>query len=264
MPQAIISMATGYYQNTVYIIGSYGYPQGLMQYHINNNTFSYNETYFPKQLTGVNTQWFVQINNTVYMTVDNGYNYPSRPDTTMPATIYTFNLITKKFDDFAIPKYIQARNIDACLAGHKNKLLLYYILNSVYDSDTGTEYVNTVQIYNISNQSWSLAAYAMNLGRGWYSCIVSNDKLYAIGGIAGDPRIIRTPTIEYVSIIGIEDNHWSYTPKNLTLSLYRVRSVTQGYNIFVIGGSFDTHREEVYLFMIEQIEYMLSIQSPTM
>ena len=86
MPAKHYHQSIGYYQDTIYLIGGSSNPRSLTQYHLNNDTFSYNAQFFPKSLQS-QSQWSIQINNVIYMTGDFSAHM-----------INTFDLKTKQFN----------------------------------------------------------------------------------------------------------------------------------------------------------------------
>ena len=81
--------------NTIFPIGGHIYSplQDLIKYDLNTSTFTYHDTFFPKQLYGWGQYW-AKISNKVYITDDQ-------------ATLNIFDLSTNQFisnwNDISIP-----------------------------------------------------------------------------------------------------------------------------------------------------------------
>ena len=194
MPISGAFMSVGYYQNIIYVI----HGKALIEYHINNNTFTYNQTFFTKNIFSIGQCW-VQTDNMLYIT---GLT---------DSTINIFNLKTKQFNCLA---YNSSRCVSAPIYGQQDECLaisndhqsLYYV------GGINPDYLNLLQILNLSTLSWSNGP-NMNTTRIELSCIVSsNDKLYAIGGDihAGSPFSIFLLSIFIITYGKLQMNRYHF------------------------------------------------------
>ena len=214
MPMNNSLMSVAHHQDTIYLIGGYEARKELLKYNLNANRFIYNQSFFPIDLWEL-SQWWFQMHDVLYMT--------SRPGTDYNI-IRTYNLVTNTFDNdyLTVPALYHGNH--ACLTGDHSHSSIYYLGGYVE-----TNFLNTIQILNISNMSWSFGP-NMNTERARFSCIVSsNNNLYAIGG----PYI---SSVEYISTLNIQTNTWSYTTDSLTQPLYHSGCVRQHEIVFIIGG----------------------------
>ena len=237
MPVANSLMSIGYYQNTIYLIGGSSFEQALIKYHLLNDTFSYDLSFFTKTLYSLSPWWF-QMNDVLYMTGDFDGDM-----------INTYNLATNTFnsDVYRVPDPIPFAH---CLTGDPNQSLIFYFGGNSYPYDT-------VQILNISNMAWSYAP-NMNTRRAYISCIVSpNNNLYAIGGQNTNGEL---DSIEFISTININFGTWSYTQQNLSQPLAVTGCVAKSENVFIIGGSYVglTYTDKVHIINTKTNEVSLS------
>ncbi len=223
----------GYYQDTVFMFGGFSGGWRLMQYHLNNQTFTDDELYLRYIIGGQSllygdAQTWTQIDNKLYISGDR-YGF-----------IHYFELDTKQFiPSFVIATTAEYFGYDACLAGKYDTL--YYIGGYDQSGTQGNKYYNTLKILeNISNISnpfqanWDIGP-AMNEPRSQSACIVSsNDKLYVIGGLKAASDL--SATIEYIPIDNIYNETWQYTVDQLTTGWNYPRAVIYNDLIFVIGG----------------------------
>ena len=165
MPASTSYAAIAYHKHTIFIIGG---DYGLMSYDIQNNTYSYNQTFLTRPISSHAQSW-IQINDLLYVTtLYNGY-------------LDVFDLNTKQF----ITRWsnISVSNLkgeSVCLAASNDGLFLYYVGGEASSKQFAS--VNSFRILNLVNRSWFRGP-NMNTQRSYHSCIVApNGNLYAIGG----------------------------------------------------------------------------------
>eukprot|EP01084_Bolivina_argentea_P164853 286535_1 len=238
MPSASGAASVGYYQGTIFIAGgansqqgvdnNIGWGVGLIEYNIIQNTFSYQQTFFPQQY-GPYGSSSTQVDATLYIL----------SKTNREPYIHSFDLSSKIFtpNDIQIPSRSQSSHGVACLASANNNLYVIGGSNNVAPYDS----LHTLQIYNVQNQMWSDGP-SMNTARAALTCIVSTtNDLYAIGGavrveiIGNGIRPVDTASIEYISTTNIANNDWQSMQDQLPAVCVQGSAVQHDDKVFVIG-----------------------------
>ena len=100
----------GHYQNAIYLVGGRPNPYGYIQYNVTNETFSYfAQSVFPIQLWAY-SQWWFQIDETLYMTTG--------------LQIHSFDLVNGRFEqNLSTDPTYQIELIHSCLTGDSNQPL---------------------------------------------------------------------------------------------------------------------------------------------
>ena len=225
MPTYNYGMAAAYYKDIIHLIGGFNgfrIGQGLLEYNISNalSPWSYNSTFFSIPLHTYG-QWYTQINHILYMA-----QYP---------TVNTFNLITKQCNDETLS--ISAFSAQySCVCSDPENEVIYYV-----GGNTTSSYHRDV---SISQSLWRLGP-DMNVPRWDHSCIVSNNKLYAITGL--NEKSQRLESIEYVSTINLHwtTHAWIYAD-NLTQPMSGTCAVAYNDEIYIIPGYHYEDSEWVY------------------
>eukprot|EP01084_Bolivina_argentea_P109252 195255_1 len=146
LPRADTEIAVAYHNHTIFLFGGLAYNNQLTYFDIiSKNITSTNEVWnFAANAYG-SGQYYTQINNMFYwIDGDSG------------STIITYDLLHKNFtDDTTFPNNV---NRYACLASTNHSL---FVLGGKYHSSS----LNTVQIYNISAETWSFGPTMLNARR---------------------------------------------------------------------------------------------------
>ena len=100
-------------------------------------------------------------------------------------------------------------------------------------------YVNELQIYNTSNQTWQIGPSLAQSRRG-HACIVEplSKTLYAIGGFAVtySTSIEKIQIANHVQMYGGIQPQWSYFNDHLEYGVVQTRAVVYDEDILIIGG----------------------------
>eukprot|EP01083_Nonionella_stella_P231236 816694_1 len=111
---------------------------------------------------------------------------------------FDINTYTAYYPDITVPIDIRRAG---CLTSSQNHLI---VVGGGDRHSHESYYFNTTQIYSITNAQWLQNMPTMTRRRSGASCIVVNEKLYAIGGT----NQYKTDTVEKLNVININDATW--------------------------------------------------------
>eukprot|EP01083_Nonionella_stella_P099702 280336_1 len=249
LPRIGAGMAVGYFNNSIYLLGSQGFPYQFVEYPIGQTFIDHGETYFTTGLYD-GTQYYYQNGNILYMidrfdvSVDEG------------TTLCTFNLETKEFTKYWNSITLQYTTVTNCVASTDSYLFIVGGCDpgctdgcGVYTYGCQRNIVQILTLVGSNRLTWMSNTPTMNRARTAFSCVIhpSTNTLYAIGGHRGKAAegvydwggkdYYRT--IEKLYIGGnIPSQSWQYTRGNLSLPAQETRAVVYGDIIYVIGGWF--------------------------
>eukprot|EP01083_Nonionella_stella_P182774 658513_1 len=209
--------------NSILIIGGHsmddGMPRSLVKFR-NDQFFDYDQYYLtPNQNTRGWSQHYTQLGNDLWFISNEGEIFTKVNTQTYAKETPPTSFPTKIFEG-------------ACLASIDD----YLFVIGGNTEDFGGGQTNMVQIYRISGNQWLTNAPPMTTNRYTLSCIVYQNKLYAIGG----RNVAYLATIETLDISNMNaissvtwDDNWA---QSLTSPRKATRAVIYGTDIYVIGG----------------------------
>ena len=204
----------------------------LVSYNVETRDFTdHGQNYLPTYLQfhqyGFG-QTYTQIGDILWMTDYRG-NY-----------FNTFNTKTLEFvfsnhGQYLIPVDV---NADACLASSQNYLFVVGGSNSL--NGTGYNYLDLLQIYDVSLSLWKNNLPKLLEKRSSLACFVHNEYLYAIGGVNVEiNKVNYLATVEMLfvgnDLLNIHSEQWQYIG-DLSQGVRYPRAALYGHDILVIGG----------------------------
>eukprot|EP01084_Bolivina_argentea_P046226 85130_1 len=200
----------GLHNNTIYVLGGVGSGNVLI-------TFPLELTWIQSNTTSNNFgyQWAqssVQINQQIWML----------PHGQMKLNVFDMNQ-EKIIEHVA---FNGTATQSRCITNYHQ-----YVL--VVGGWNGNDYLAEFNIYNISNQEWTVGL-SIHINRFSHSCNVVGDTLYVIGGFNG----YYLDSVEYSSFDGLTGtfNGWNTMISTLSTGKRTHRSVVFERDIFVLGG----------------------------
>eukprot|EP01083_Nonionella_stella_P083570 231126_1 len=244
LPAANYKMAVGSNNGNLFLIGgTYLGTTSVVfksKQDINNKSWS-SSTHNNTAIVG-ESQFWTQHQSTVYMASE---PYQTNLNTISAPHISTYDMandvLTPKWMDITLPEQMRG-----CVTSSSD--YLYFVGGydpTKQDYLTETAYFNNVLMFHLISYAWTTAP-SMHQRRRGHSCIVHNNKLWAIGGKNASSTFHISnayhKSIERISVDNIQDNAWSPMSSalnSLTVGASGLRAV--GYNeyIFVIGGYYD-------------------------
>eukprot|EP01084_Bolivina_argentea_P053384 97987_1 len=238
LPRPSSHFAIGYdnFSETVWIIGGRTpLRQQLIAFNAQNNNYTFidfgNST-LAQQVYNV-VQYYTQIGDYLYLIHYAGTHLDRfyLPSQTMQ---YSFTAIPTIVDLWGC---ITSFNIDQG-----------YII-SIGGNNYGT-YLNKVQIFNISSDTWLSAIPSLQIQRRAHSCISYNNKvLYAIGGTKNS-NADKTDTIEVLNVpllSNISAMKWKYTQNTLSTPMCCTKTIVYKSEIVVFGGAAGTVFDYIHI-----------------
>eukprot|EP01084_Bolivina_argentea_P048904 90019_1 len=243
MPRRCGHAATGYYNESIFLLGGAGYGHQLMEYDIHSDEFiDHGSQYLSHDTEALG---FTQVKNIIYMIAHPGNRF-SVFDLT--SKIYTYG-----WENITIPVSVPA----GCLAFSDNYLFVSGgYKNGLFDS------LNTFQIFHITSMTWLSNTPQMNDARCLHACVTHpvNKRLYVIGGEGGICAstfdVVWLDTIESINIGNIDNitnERWVYIDR-LMYAADRAQAIIFGQNIVVLGGYYrDSNNSNHYVDEVQVI-----------
>eukprot|EP01083_Nonionella_stella_P042366 114468_1 len=228
LPRKTRAMAVGYDADnqTILLFGGFDsiLQKQFIKFSITQNTFIDEGTAYLSQGTYSYAQHYTQLDNHLWML--RGAHF-------IDFDIATY---TAYYPNITVPIDIR---LAGCLTSSQNHLIVVGG-GDQRSSTTGnmSYYLNTTQMYSITNAHWLQNLPTMTQARSAASCIVVNDKLYAIGGT----NQYKTDTVEKLNVANINDatwiqsQSWELISGALNFPITRTRVVAHGQYIIQIGG----------------------------
>eukprot|EP01083_Nonionella_stella_P290033 986872_1 len=258
-PRVFSAAAIGFWNNSIFILGGYAAADaqstGLKQFVeynlVNSSIMDHGANYFSQSIFGIG-QFYHQQHNYLYM-ID-----PFSQTLCMLDLSATTKELQSNWNSVTIPHNVNAYG---CLVGNDEYL---FIVGG--DSTVGYgDYVDYLQILQLSPLQWLSNTPSLNSGRRSAACIIheSSGFLYAIGGFGG-PGLIKE--IEKVNIANILSNSWQITSE-LIYSADGARAILYDSDyILVFGGwrAFSPHVANEYIQIIDTKTDTVSLSSSTL
>eukprot|EP01083_Nonionella_stella_P270007 913906_1 len=212
LPKSNFGMAVGLHEvsRSIYLIGGLNTQTQFTEYSIDLNTFGPIETIASSVALWSYVQFWTQQHDIVYM-----MNHS-------PRSLVAFDLTTHSYSE-SFPSLQLDPGQYSCLASSMDYL---YITG-------GTSQQNTLQVFQIIINQWTVSKYQMNTGRSYHACVVHDGHLYVMGGY-GAGYLTST---ERIDTNGITSSIWENSA-TLVQGVVYARAVSCGDNLFVVGGMY--------------------------
>ena len=242
LPRGTEKLAIGYDQQNdkIWIIGGFSGQDGQQLVSFANGGFTdYGRLYFPSPIAALG-QAYSQLNQYVYIIHSSYSDY----------TIDRFNVesATIEYNYIDIPTVATIRGCLATININDGYLVVMGGRNS---STAPFHDLNSVQLYDIGNNSWLTDIPFLQQTRADFACEVDNKnkQLYAIGGNTQNGLTIEVLQIGDIS--NIKNEQWRFIG-NLSTYKSNHRAAVYGNDIIVVGGyteiyTIDTSNNEVRL-----------------
>eukprot|EP01083_Nonionella_stella_P140350 430259_1 len=224
-PRDAVDLSVGYDNetNTILLFGGRAFPQQFITFK-DHQFIDNGETYLSHNTSSYG-QHYTQTNHKLWM-IDEGGVYLFAVEIHAPYTVHNHSIF--------IPTVVG--NALGCLASNQHYLFL------VGGKSSGGM-LNTIQIYNITDDQWLQSTPTLNQARRSASCLVVGSSLYAIGGYfrEDDENRYILDSIEKLDVSIMENIHTKAEVLNGTLRqpLMGTRAVSYNGDILVIGGMLD-------------------------
>eukprot|EP01083_Nonionella_stella_P004683 13591_1 len=224
-PRDAVDLSVGYDNetNTILLFGGSAFPQQFITFK-DHQFIDNGETYLSHNTSSYG-QHYTQTNHKLWM-IDEGGVYLFAVEIHAPYTVHNHSIF--------IPTVVG--NALGCLASNQHYLFL------VGGKSSGGM-LNTIQIYNITDDQWLQSTPTLNQARRSASCLVVGSSLYAIGGYfrEDDENRYILDSIEKLDVSIMENIHTKAEVLNGTLRqpLMGTRAVSYNGDILVIGGMLD-------------------------
>eukprot|EP01084_Bolivina_argentea_P263041 445077_1 len=141
-------------------------------------------------------------------------------------SVHRFNLHNRAMDynHYTIPVDVSATGC-LCILDIDNG---YLIINGGHNINYN--FLNTVQILNISSNQWLSNISSLHTARRAHTCQTFSSIVFSIGG-HDDSNILDT-----VEIYNLNDNQWNYINDTLSTGIYSMLSVVYQNEIVIFGG----------------------------
>eukprot|EP01083_Nonionella_stella_P290032 986866_1 len=254
-PRVFSAAAIGFWNNSIFILGGYAAADaqstGLKQFVeynlVNSSIMDHGANYFSQSIFGIG-QFYHQQHNYLYM-ID-----PFSQTLCMLDLSATTKELQSNWNSVTIPHNVNAYG---CLVGNDEYL---FIVGG--DSTVGYgDYVDYLQILQLSPLQWLSNTPSLNSGRRSAACIIheSSGFLYAIGGWPS------WQSFEKVSITNILSNSWQITPDLLHPADGARALLYDSDYILIIGGwrTYEPHVGNEYVQIIDTKTDIVSLSSST-
>eukprot|EP01084_Bolivina_argentea_P230803 389374_1 len=135
-----------------------------------------------------------------------------------------------------------------CLASHQSRYLIIVGGDNSNKGDIGLG--KQFQIYDIETNMWFNNLPSLSTGRGLFCCEVSNDYLYAIGGLTVNSTTNTIEKIYLGDMSNIQNEQWSTLSATLTEAKDSHICSTVGNDIYIVGGENNNN----YLSTVDKID----------
>eukprot|EP01083_Nonionella_stella_P051450 136587_1 len=229
IPTGIDSSAVGYddQNDIILMFGGYEFPQLFIQF--KNNTFMHhNESYLPpnEPIQGFGSNYF-QLNNTLWVLNQQGTHF---------ITINThppYNII---IPNITIPILVDN---NGCFSMTQNHI---FVVGGATTKDCDAH--EFVQIYDIKHDEWLTGVPSLTEKRMNHACYVTNDTLYAIGGVTGGNNCekvldsILALNVSDIALSNISSQQWQLIPgATLNQASWAFSVVQHNTDLILIGGA---------------------------
>eukprot|EP01083_Nonionella_stella_P010837 30796_1 len=226
LPRGANAVGIGYDSstNTILIFGGTKTEtiQQFVTFNINTGSFTDQGQHYltSEQRTDAYSQHYMQIGSELWMISLSGTYFVKADTETFEITVPSTTSFPTTVHEFA------------CLSGTEEYL---FVIGG--GDGGGSDAMNTVQIYRISDNQWLQNVPYLNTKRMSLSCLVSGDTLYAIGGDEGSIYLDSIETLDITNMDAISTKTWDINWADpLTSGRKGTRAVVYGTDIYVIGG----------------------------
>eukprot|EP01083_Nonionella_stella_P034652 94802_1 len=205
-----------------------GLGNAWMSFDLSSTTFTdYGDT-LATQIYPAAGQYYSQLGNTLYLV--EGYNHPDQ--------------LIHSFDVKAHTMTYSLTQAPAAVSGVSDQCMASFSSDSDYlivagGDDASDVYHNYVEIYDITNDVWLSNVPDMQQARTRHSCVVVDQRVYAIGG--GDTQNAAVGTtwevLNLVDMANIQSESWSVMATALSWEKDQFSAVVYGSDILLLGGS---------------------------
>eukprot|EP00484_Ammonia_sp_Unknown_P026195 CAMPEP_0197046992 /NCGR_PEP_ID=MMETSP1384-20130603/22570_1 /TAXON_ID=29189 /ORGANISM="Ammonia sp." /LENGTH=805 /DNA_ID=CAMNT_0042478849 /DNA_START=30 /DNA_END=2447 /DNA_ORIENTATION=- len=153
------------------------------------------------------------------------------PNTLNDDTIYDLWVFHTENVTFTTNISLPTSVSDPCVTSDDEHSVVYIIGGK----DESGNVLDVLQIYDVGNQEWQLAASPLNTGRSGASCKLYDDKVYVFGGTTQN-NDEDTNTIEYYDTT---ENEWTEVSANdsaLSVATHYHRALSIENHLFNVGG----------------------------
>eukprot|EP01083_Nonionella_stella_P004673 13573_1 len=207
-------MIAAYFNGIIHLFGGYNAQTQWREYDIQNDSFDNNTTtdiLGTMEVYETDSEFYTQINHIIYWISRDGKE------------IIVYNLQTKQFGTSGVIIMPQETR-GACITSHSSEHLLYITGGQVNGR------LNTVTIYDISNNEWLPSIPTMQQARSEHSCVFDPIRL-ELWVIAGRDA----SALSSVEKLTHNRTHWHYA-QDMNVAVYRASSALFDDFIIVMGG----------------------------